>query len=71
MDIHTKPGGKIVVTEESAKSGYKSHQETVRDYLIIGQEYTVKKIYIENWHTDVYIEEVPGVPFNSVNFKNV
>lgn len=59
-------GDKITVTRESLKNGYTSHSETAIKYLQIGEIYNVQKVDIDAWHTDVYLEEFPGVAFNSV-----
>ena len=68
MNIYAKEGNKVIVTEESAKNGYDSDTEKVKKYLQINGVYTVEKVEIHNWHTDVYLKEVPNIYFNSVNF---
>lgn len=66
--VNIKKGSRVKVTTESLKNGYESDQEKVKKYLEIGKEYTVSKVNEMSWTTDVYLEEVPGVRFNSVNF---
>lgn len=66
--VNIKKGSKVKVTNESFKNGYESDQEKVKKYLEIGKEYTVSKVNEMSWATDVYLEEVPSVRFNSVNF---
>ena len=39
--------------------------------LEIGKEYTLADLVVYAWHTIVYIEEFPGVEFNSVVFEEV
>ena len=68
MDIYAQPGTKVVFANPDA--GYEHHQETAKKHLTVDAEYTVDRIDAGNWHTDVYFEEVPGVPFNSVMFDD-
>lgn len=60
-------GDVVTVTISSAKSGYASDQESVKKHLKIGEKYTAKEVIVKDFFTDVYLEEVPGVKFNSVN----
>jgi len=71
MDIYTKPGTKIVVTETSAKNGYTSDENKVAAHLTIGVLYTVERMEVDSWSSEVYLEEFPNIPFNSVNFENI
>lgn len=68
MDIYSSEGSKVMFKHES--NGYKSHQETARKYLKLGAVYTVRSTVIGGSHTDVYLNEVPNVAFNSVMFEN-
>ena len=68
MDIYSIKGTKIIFKHES--NGYKSHQETARKHLKLGAVYTVNRTDIGESHTDVYVEELPNVAFNSVMFEN-
>lgn len=45
-------------------------EKEAQKLLVVGSEYTVKKIQIYDWHSDVYLEEFPKTPFNSVFFEN-
>jgi hypothetical protein len=69
MDIYSESGTKIHFTRPSA--GSKFDQELVKKYLIENNVYTVERTRVGNWHTDVYLTEVPGVAFNSVHFSDV
>ncbi|MEI7620003.1 MAG: hypothetical protein WCJ57_00340 [Candidatus Falkowbacteria bacterium] len=65
-----KKGEKVKVTAISAENGYSNDQENVKKYLKIGDEYTVTEVNVKSWMTEVYLQEVPGIKFNSVNFVN-
>ncbi len=66
MNLNDLPGTKIVF--RFPKSGSKGEQKRAQKYLKIGGVYTVKKVEIGNWHSNVYLEEVPGIAFNTVFF---
>lgn len=51
------------------KNGYKSDQEFANQHLEEDMIYTVDFTSVGGWHTDVYLEEFPGKPFNSVLFE--
>lgn len=36
--------------------------------LEVGKEYTISDIEVHSWHTEVRLEEFPGVRFNSTCF---
>lgn len=67
MNIYATPGSKVVFA--FPKNGYSHHQEIAKQ-LKVGETYTVKETRVYAWHTDVFLEEVPGIPFNSVLFKD-
>jgi hypothetical protein len=71
MNKSLKNGDKVTVTTGSAKNGYSDDQENVKKHLKIGEEYTIKDVNVKAYFTDVYLQEVPNVKFNSVNFVNV
>jgi hypothetical protein len=68
MGIYSKKGSKIIFKHENY--GYSSHQETAKKHLKLGETYTVNHADIDGWHTNVYLDEVPNVAFNSVMFEN-
>ena len=39
--------------------------------LEVDKVYTLKSLEVHNWYTVVYLEEFPGVKFNSVSFEEV
>ena len=51
-------------------AGYPSHQEVAQRHLELGKEYTVDRTEVDSWHTDVLLQEFPGVRFNSVFFED-
>ena len=71
MEIFAVKGHKVVVTDKSRKNGYEYDTEKVDEHLEVGKEYTVDYTDVGNWSTKVYLVEVPGVSFNSVNFRSV
>ena len=68
MNIHAKKGDKVIYKHPN--SGYKHHQETARKHLVLNQVYTVERTEVGDWHTDVYLQEVPGIAFNSAHFED-
>ena len=71
MDIKTPIGKKITTSVESLRNGTEEDQGNAILYLKPKRLYTLKKIIVHDWHTDVWIDEVPGVKFNSVQFENI
>lgn len=67
MDIYSPKGTKVIYT---GKGGYDSDREFANKYLTIGEEYIVEKTDVHNWSTDVYLQELPDKPFNSVHFES-
>lgn len=68
MDMLQAPmGTKIVFCE--ADAGYQSDMDKLAKYLTLGNEYTLFDREIHGSSTDIWIEEVEGVSFNSVSFK--
>ena len=69
MDIHSKEGTEITVTESSIKNGYDHVENHAREHLKVGEIYTVEKTEVSNWTTSVFLKEFPGEIFNSVSFR--
>lgn len=69
MDIYSKPGSKVMVTKESRLNSV--HKDEIDAFLKIGKPYTVNKIEVHDWVSYVWLKELPGQSFNSVNFINV
>jgi len=68
-ELEVKKGDKIVF--KYPENGYKYDQDKAKDHLVYNGVYTVNMIDVHNWHTNIYLEEFPTVPFNSVFFENV
>lgn len=71
MNIYAKPGTKIKVTEQTAQNGLLGDIEKVKKFLNIEKSYTVAYTEIGQSRTNVYLQELPGESFNSVNFTEV
>lgn len=69
MNIYALPGHRVRCSTHTA--GYEYEQEEARKHLKLGGEYTVERTEVDSWSTKVFLEEVPGVPFNSVFFEDV
>jgi len=67
MNINSVPGTKVVFSHPS--SGHANEQDTAKMYLCLGKTYTIKKIEVYSWYTDVFLEEVPEVRFSPILFK--
>jgi hypothetical protein len=71
FNIH--PGDKVAVIAKDGEvwNGYDSDKRHVEKHLKIGIVYTISRINIQDWKTDIYLEEVPEIPFNSCNLYSV
>ena len=63
MNIYAQKGFKVVLARWA--SGLAKKQ------LVTGKEYTVELTKVYSSSTDVFLQEIPGAPFNSVNFEDV
>lgn len=45
--------------------------DNAHEHLTVGNEYTVEKVDVHSWHTKVFLKEIPGKAFNSVQFTIV
>lgn len=68
MNIHASKGDRVVFTHPSA--GYSGDVKTAAEYLVLGETYTVKRCVIRSSSTTVYLEEFPGIGFNSTHFED-
>ena len=50
------------------KGGYKLERESAKDKLVVGRKYTVEKIEIGSWNTEVYLQGYKN-SFNSCLFE--
>jgi len=71
MNIYSSPGDKVMVTYTTAKNGHLHDKEQVRKFLKVPGIYTIKKVTARSWNTEIMLEEVPDVWFNSVNFEDI
>ena len=42
-----------------------------KDLLVLGKEYNFEKMIVRNWRTEVFLQEFPDIPFNSVQFAEL
>ena len=66
--IHVDRGKKVVF---HGLGGYHCDRIVAYQQLNVGHIYTVDKTVVDNWHTDVFLIEVPGISFNSVLFDEI
>ena len=69
MDIYAKEGTRIRCS--TLDGGYDHHKKVAERHLELNEVYTVDHTDVDNWHTDVYLKEFPGVAFNSVFFEDL
>ncbi|QQG45964.1 MAG: hypothetical protein HYY55_03210 [Candidatus Niyogibacteria bacterium] len=69
MDLDTKPGEKVLF--DKPNSGYEHDSATARKHLNIGDTYTVERVEVADWSSEVFLKEVPDVGFNTTHFQNV
>jgi hypothetical protein len=67
MDIYSAIGSEVKFTNAG---GLDYQKENAAKVLTLGEVYTVARIEVHNWHTDVWLEGFDK-PFNSVQFANV
>lgn len=67
MDIYSTKGTKVIFNNIN---GHDYDLEHARKYLKEGEKYTVDFIDVGAWSTSVYLEEFPGISFNSVMFDD-
>lgn len=67
MDIFNSKPRKLLCVSN------KNHEWTDSDenahLLTVGNTYTMIGIEVHSWHTNVYLDEFPGVKFNSSCFE--
>ncbi len=69
MNIYALRGHKVRLINTS--SGYYYQTERAEKYLKVGEVYTVDYTEVHSESTDVVLQEVPGVEFNSTCFEDV
>ena len=73
MDIYSKRGTAVRLQMKDGEifGGYDSDKEHAHKFLKFGAVYHIKRTEVGDWHTDVYLKEVPDQRFNSVMFEHV
>jgi len=66
VDIYSPPGTKVVF---NGTGGYRNELENAKQYLTIGETYTLAGSNIGGFSSTFYLEEFPNKPFNSVHFS--
>lgn len=66
MALDSKPGTKIVFAYPD--NGYSGDREHARKYLTLGHTYTVRFVEVGGERSSVYLNEVKGTCFNTVQF---
>ena len=64
----TKPGDRVKFAFPN--NGRAHDQVHAQKHLASGAEYTIARLDVGSWHTDVHLEEVQGAYFNSVHFAS-
>lgn len=70
MNIHAQKGDKVFTTRETINWGYDSDAQKANQHLKVDVMYTVDHTEVSGWSTKVFLEEFPGIYFNSVHFKD-
>lgn len=71
MDLDTTPGSKVVYVRQPGKVHDDVYRIPTKYELVEGQEYTVEEMDVSSSYSFVHLKEFPGVPFNTLAFKNV
>ena len=69
MNIYAKNGHRVRCTKIS--NGVQYDTEIAKRHLLLNEEYTVEETHVYNWLTHVFLQEFPGIAFNSVFFDDV
>ena len=69
MNIYALKGHKVKCV--SLESPYEYQTERAKKYLEIGKEYTVEKTEVCSSSTNVILQEIPEIEFNSTLFEDV
>ena len=69
MNIYAIKGHKVKC--DTVDAAYVNERELNKQHLVPGQEYTIEKTRVGSWFTQVFLQEIPGVSFNSVIFSDV
>lgn len=70
MNINTEPGSQVIVTAQGLMNGQDQDKRQAKRHLIQDMTYTVESIKTRFNRTQVKLQEVPYISFNSVHFEN-
>ena len=68
MSRRAEHGDKVVFKHPD--KGCEFDQELARKHLQVDEVYTVDVAYVHSYHTDVFLIEVPRVPFSNLLFED-
>jgi len=68
MDIYTPAGQKVRYLNNH---GHDSEREAANLHLQEGAVYTLLRTKIFKYRTEIFLQEFPDIPFNSVMFVNI
>jgi hypothetical protein len=69
MNIYALKGHKVRCI--SLEGAYEYQTEVAQQHLELGKEYTVEETEVYSSSTEVYLQEIPDVAFNSTLFEDV
>ncbi len=69
MNLEAKKGDKVVFLNENGHD-WQPKEAREKHGLVEGNVYTVAKMEVHNFSSDVWLEEVPGIAFNTVMFED-
>ena len=68
MNKYARHGDRVVFKHPD--NGCEADQELARKHLQVDKVYTVDITYVHSNHTDVFLIEVPRVPFSNLIFED-
>jgi len=73
INIYAKKGTKVIPLFENGNitGGYDEDKKHAMKFLKEGVFYTVDYTEVSSFHTDVFLEDFPNEPFNSVHFAEI
>lgn len=71
MDIYAPEGHRVKVVTATLGNGQEWQRKLVNKHLKLNKEYTIQRTHVSSSSTNVFLKEVEGIMFNSVNFVDV
>ena len=68
MNVYAHKGDQVVFLGEN---GYELELTQAHKFLKTGKVYTVLRTEVYEWHSYVWLQEIPQVPFNTVQFEDL